>query len=65
MKKGSLHASKGLFESFQKQVSLHNVKRTGDFVSADPVAGSKYPEHFRRVKQKGVMKEECFTPASV
>jgi len=32
---------KGCFENFQKQVCLHNVMRTGDLVSADPVAGTK------------------------
>ena len=32
---------KGYFENFQKQVFLHSVMRTGDLVSADPVAGTK------------------------
>jgi hypothetical protein len=42
--KGSFHSSKGWFESVKKWMSLCNVKKIWELVSADCVAGTKYPE---------------------
>jgi hypothetical protein len=46
--KGSSHASKRQFENIKKWLSLHNVKRIEESVSADRITGTEYPEHFKR-----------------
>lgn len=40
--KSSFHTSKGCFENSIKHISLHNIKRMGESVSDDHVAGVKY-----------------------
>jgi hypothetical protein len=46
--KSSFIANKGHNESLKKQISLHNVKTTRETVSVEHVAGSKYPELFKK-----------------
>jgi hypothetical protein len=41
-------------------MSLHNVKRTGESASPYPVAGNKYPVHFKRI-----MEEKDYLPQQI
>lgn len=46
---GIFHAGEMWFEWFQKQKVQHSVQWLEESVSADHVAGTKNPEHFRKI----------------
>jgi len=50
--KGAFHASKRLFKKFKKQMSQHNVNRTGESACADHVAGTSYSKLSKKTFEK-------------
>jgi hypothetical protein len=57
----SFHVSQEWFEKFKEQMSLQNVKRTGESASPYPLAHNKYPEHFKRIiEEKDYLPQQIF-----
>jgi hypothetical protein len=60
---GSFHASKGQFENFSKQISLHYVKRIVESASVNHMAGAKHQQHFKKITgEKDYSPQQIFNP---
>uniref|UniRef100_A0A8C0ISJ1 HTH CENPB-type domain-containing protein n=1 Tax=Chelonoidis abingdonii TaxID=106734 RepID=A0A8C0ISJ1_CHEAB len=46
-------ASRGWFDRFKRRFHLHNMKMSGEVVSADTAAAKKFPEYLKKIIEEG------------